>query len=228
MNLAIFDIDGTLIQTNRVDILCFPEALKQEFGMSSINTDWSKYTYSTDSGILYQLFQENLRKTISPEDISKFLNRFTHLLEKSYYQNPDYFLEVPGARVALQQLKKNKNWGIAIASGGWEVSARLKLKLAQIDIEDIPTAFADDSFEREDIISFAINRAKKVYQLKEFDKVIYIGDAIWDFRAASKLGIPFLGIASNHHQSALKQEGVSCILSDFSDFNKFLKILHKI
>ncbi len=48
MNLVIFDIDGTLTDTNAVDGECYAAAFEREFGRP---VDWRNLTHRTDSGI---------------------------------------------------------------------------------------------------------------------------------------------------------------------------------
>jgi len=58
MNLAIFDIDGTLTETNAVDEICFVQAFADAHSITRINTNWMEYRYVTDSGIMFQIFHE--------------------------------------------------------------------------------------------------------------------------------------------------------------------------
>ncbi|MBI3191378.1 MAG: hypothetical protein HYZ36_01850 [Pedosphaera parvula] len=50
MHLVIFDIDGTLTETNAVDADCYVRALAEVFGFADVDTDWSTYPHVTDSG----------------------------------------------------------------------------------------------------------------------------------------------------------------------------------
>ena len=43
MHLVMFDIDGTLTETMKVDEECFVRSFKAVFGFADINTDWSHY-----------------------------------------------------------------------------------------------------------------------------------------------------------------------------------------
>lgn len=52
VHLVMFDIDGTLTETIKVDEECFVRSLEQVFGFTDIDADWSHYAYATDSGIL--------------------------------------------------------------------------------------------------------------------------------------------------------------------------------
>jgi phosphoglycolate phosphatase-like HAD superfamily hydrolase len=50
-----------------------------------------------------------------------------------------------------------------------------------------------------------------------FEKVVYVGDGVWDVRAARALGIGFLGLATGTKAVRLLEEGASCVLPDLSD-----------
>src|SRR5437773_2833277 len=51
MHLVMFDIDGTLTETMKVDEECFVRSFNDVFGLTDIDTDWSNYPGTTDSGI---------------------------------------------------------------------------------------------------------------------------------------------------------------------------------
>ena len=50
MKLVIFDIDGTLTQTNEVDSRCFIEALQHVLGVEEFDTCWENYNSSPIAG----------------------------------------------------------------------------------------------------------------------------------------------------------------------------------
>lgn len=52
MKLVMFDIDGTLTQTDAVDGACFVKALEEVFGFAGISDDWWIYTASLASPII--------------------------------------------------------------------------------------------------------------------------------------------------------------------------------
>ncbi|MGH7457378.1 MAG: HAD family hydrolase, partial [bacterium] len=127
MKLAIFDIDGTLTQTNHVDSICFVQALADEFGIDAIDTNWANYPHTTDSGIMRHIFLERFARLPSTQERARFRRRFVNLLEAARAKAPESFHEVPGATAALQRLRANADWVVAIATGGWRVSALFKL-----------------------------------------------------------------------------------------------------
>ena len=49
--LAVFDIDGTLVQSLAVDEACFVRAFAEVLGIEDIDTDWAHYDHVTDDGM---------------------------------------------------------------------------------------------------------------------------------------------------------------------------------
>ena len=226
MKLAIFDIDGTLTSTYDVDSKCFVKAFADEFQFKEINTNWASYGHTTDSGITLQIFQECLGRIPEANELCRFQQRFVELLQEHYTANPALFLEVPGAGVMLRKLAQGKDWVIAIATGGWRASACMKLEAAGLNVAELPSAFTDDGISREDIVQTAISRAKAVYGQSEFEKIVCIGDAIWDVLTASQLQLDFVGIADDQQKKVLDDAGVEQIVKDFSNFDDFLAALN--
>ncbi len=226
MKLAIFDIDGTLTKTNDVDSQCFVKAFALEFGIEDINTNWASYGHTTDSGITLQIFQEFLGRIPEESELSRLQHRFVDLLQECYTADNTLFAEVPGASIMLRQLRETENWAIAFATGGWCASACMKLHNVKLDVEQLPTASADDGISREDIVKTAISRAKAVYNQLDFEKIVCIGDGIWDVLTAVQLQLAFVGVASGEQKRTLQDAGVEQIIEDFVNFDNFVEALN--
>lgn len=221
MKLVVFDIDGTLTNTNKIDENCFVRAFALEFGIFGISTNWIKYTYTTDSGITQQIFKEKLKRLPSHEELVRLKARFVSLLQEAFINKQDLFSEIPGSTNVLAKLQLDLDWCVAIATGGWRESAKLKLQKANLQIEGIPLASANDALSREDIIKTAIIKAENVYQIEKFQKVVFVGDGVWDVKAAYRLNIAFIGIGDNK----LTNVGATKVIKDFTNLEDFLKIL---
>ncbi|MGD0948556.1 MAG: HAD family hydrolase [Candidatus Binatia bacterium] len=227
MQLAIFDLDGTLMRTTRVDEVCYVRAVRQELGIQDIDNDWSKYTHSTDSGITAEILQIRFGRPPRPDELARVRERFVGLLAETFRTEPDSCSEIAGASAALQRLRAHPQWRIALATGSWQACAMLKLRTAGPDLDGVPAAFADDSPAREEIIALAQSRALQGYGQDDFGRVVYIGDAPWDVRSARRLGLPFLGIGSGRGARRLLADGASEVLPDFSDFDRLLQALEQ-
>lgn len=54
MHLVMFDIDGTLVDSNGFDGALFARAVREELGVP-VDTTWQSYRHVTDSGVLEEL-----------------------------------------------------------------------------------------------------------------------------------------------------------------------------
>jgi phosphoglycolate phosphatase-like HAD superfamily hydrolase len=227
MQLAIFDLDGTLMRTTRVDEVCYVRAVRQELGIQDIDNDWSKYTHSTDSGITAEIFQIRFGRPPRPDELARVRERFLALLAATFKTEPESCTETAGAAAMAQRLRSHPHWRIALATGSWRACALLKLQVAGLDIGALPAAFADDSPAREEIIALARSRALQEYGQDDFGRVVYIGDAPWDVRSARRLGLPFVGIGGGRGAQRLLADGAGEVLLDFSDFGRLLQALEE-
>jgi phosphoglycolate phosphatase-like HAD superfamily hydrolase len=203
MNLIIFDIDGTLTQTNEVDSRCFTYAIDDILQLKNINTDWASYKYSTDSGLLKEIYAAFKQREPHQEEIDLIRERFVTHLQNEWHSDKTLYTPVPGAEYIFDLIRQLSNWHLAIATGGWKKSALFKLDSATIPHAPLPKAFADDHFERAEIIKIAINHSKAINNIDQYQRIIYVGDREWDERAASALNIEFVGVGSAFaHRSA--------------------------
>jgi phosphoglycolate phosphatase-like HAD superfamily hydrolase len=225
MNLAIFDIDGTLTETDHVDDICFMQALANAHAITEISTDWASYPHTTDSAITSHIFQERFNRAPEEAELLKFKSHFVRLLEDYRARDASLFGEIVGASLMLRRLNREPEWRAAIASGGWRVSATLKLKTAGIEVDDYPAAFADDGLSREEILHTAVIKAQTCYRQNSFARVVSVGDGLWDVRAARQLGFPFLGIGSGEGEHKLRRAGATHVIKDFSDYKRLLGCL---
>jgi len=227
MKLAIFDIDGTLTNTNSVDNECFLKALSEAHAITEINTDWATYPHTTDSGITLHIFQEKFGRSPDETELAKFKSCFVNMLSDQYQSDSSSFAEIAGAYIALNRLKRESDWAVAIATGCWRESALLKLRAAKIDIDGIPAAYAEDGLSREEILQAAVSQSLKQYSLTSFGKVVSIGDGLWDVRTARRLNFTFLGVGCGESATMLRQAGARDVTKDFADYNQFVRLLNE-
>ena len=228
MRLIMFDIDGTLTDTNEVDSRCFVPALQEAFGFVKVDDDWSHYTQSTDSGIIDELFQIRERRAASAGELARFQSRFVELLNAAADDDPRAFKPIAGAQEALERLRGGPDTAVALATGGWAKSARLKLERAGLGALRVPAAFADDAHAREDIMRCSLARACEHHQQRSFDAVIYVGDRPWDLRAATKLGFKFIGIARDADAARLRAESATHVFADYLELDSFLNAVEAL
>jgi phosphoglycolate phosphatase-like HAD superfamily hydrolase len=231
MNVAIFDIDGTLTRTTEVDDASLVCAFERVFDASLPPLDWGTFFHSTDEGLCLEVCQRCLGRDPTREEIASAKDTFVAELRRRISQDPTVCRPVPGANEVLERLR-DEGWRVGLASGAWPESARLKLASAGVRAHHLPATFShalEDGTPalRERIVGDTIRSLLGC----EFPphgpetRIVYIGDGAWDARAARALGIGFLGVRHDRREERLRGEGVRTIIHDFLDLNRVLQCL---
>jgi HAD superfamily hydrolase (TIGR01549 family) len=217
--LIIFDIDGTLCDTREIDARCHIEAFEAVTGRSLATVDWSLYPEATSAAIVQDLLSE-MGIQNSAETEQRILEEFIARLRAEGLVKPESFRPLEGAIELFEDLGGRENYKIAIATGDWDVSAKLKLRRAGFKTDSVPFASSSDTRRRADIISLAALRAGV-----EVSDAVYVGDGLWDIKAAQELGMRFVGVGSDHE--LLRRHGASHVLVSFADKSLFFSSLTK-
>lgn len=225
MKLVIFDIDGTLTQTSRVDEICFVRAFADTHGISVISDHWIGCPHVSDSGVTAHLFQRHFGRDPHEDESSAIKTRLVDLLEEHHRIDRSYFAEIPGAAETFNEFVQSRDWVRVIATGCWQPSAEMKLRAASINYDGVPGGFAKDGVAREAIVGAAISRSQVRYSRESFDRIVSVGDGVWDVRTAARLRLAFIGVASGARAEALRAAGAKHVIPDFEDTDRFFELL---
>ncbi|WP_422089309.1 HAD family hydrolase [Tenacibaculum ovolyticum] len=222
-NLIIFDIDDTLTKSENQHQTAFVNTMIN-FGITEINKNWKSYKNVTDSYILKQNFETNFEKDFDISFIVEFEDKMTTLFLKE-----SETVEIEGAKKVVDFFMRETDYAICFATGSLLKPALIKLAQANINFVPDLVESANSIYTREDIVKSAINKAKKYFQVKEFENIISVGDGIWDLKTARNLGVHFLGIR-NKNLVDFKQENIKSHIVDWTnfDFQKIKKALQII
>lgn len=220
--LVIFDIDGTLTDTNTVDGDCFRIACKK-MGIENPSVVWSDYKFSTDSGIFQELYERHHQRSPDQNEVEEFCSTFVTELQNSLSRDVGLCRPVLGVVEFLSVLKSDPQVSIAVATGAWRPSAEVKLKSADLFENDRPMATAHDHFDRSEILKIAKQRSEAAYG-ERFEKVTYIGDGIWDWRASQSCGFRFIGRSDRGSLKGKIPDG-QLIIDDYLSIDKILSHL---
>jgi len=184
MHGVVFDIDGTLLDSNSVDSALYVAAVEKVLGKVHIREAWSEYEHVTDSGILDQILRDNDLARDS-NVIATIKDAFVNSL-RSHIKQCGPFEEIPGALAFVRGMSGS----FAYATGSWAASALLKLESAGFPTRGVPLSSADDSSQRSAIMRNALGH------LGRCDTIAYYGDSEWDRKAALSLGWRFVPVGA--------------------------------
>ena len=214
--LVVFDVDGTLTETFRIDEICFLRSMASALGLHEVNPDWASYSDCTDVGVVREAFLSRFGRYPTGRELAGYVEAFVRLLEEAHRSDPTAFSAVKGASQLLEALAATGEWSVSIATGCWERSARLKLRLAHLSVDGLPFASCDDSPSREVVVRTSIQRAEANVQ-DSFERIVLVGDGVWDVRTARGLRHSFVGRGIGRRARTLVHAGATRVLADFSD-----------
>lgn len=221
--LIIFDIDGTLLHSNRVDSHCFAQAFEYVFEKPFPTIDWRKYPHVTDTTIFNTVIQQHFGREATEEDIHRQQDCFVELLSDNRRNDPVQFAEVPHAKDTIEKLIDDERFVVGIATGGWRRPATLKLNHIGIPTTSLHMCFADGKATREEIISGSIQSASQKHP--DIERIVYVGDAVWDVQTTRNMQLNFIGIRINGDHHVLFDEGASHVIDNYKDYDRFLHLV---
>ncbi len=187
MDAVIFDIDGTLLQSDANDDALYLAAVRDVLGNVDLRPSWGMYTQFTAAGILAEILNDNaIDATL--ERVAAVRDRFVTSVHRHVSEHGP-FAEIPGAKAFVQRPHDSTTHRVAYATGSWRGSALLKLSISGFPVTGVPLATSDDHFERQEIMLHALRQLNRV-----FDTVTYYGDGHWDGVAARALGWKFVPV----------------------------------
>jgi len=213
MNIAdtlyIFDIDGTLTDSIPTYLKVITKVLS-DIGLKDIDTDYDNYLHHTDRYALEYNYERNFGKK-APNSLRFELDT---LLETELKKH-DPVVEIPGARELLLQFQDQKI-PFAYGTGAFPKATAVKMNDAQIPFIPEVLATSITSVSRVGFVKEAITKSKEFYN-RDFNKIVAVGDGLWDLKAAQELKIDFLGVGIKNKEVML-QHGCTDWVENFRNY----------
>jgi len=167
-----------------------------------VDDDWSQYQHVTDGGILDQILKINGILKDRVKIHARVKKRFVSETKRHFSHCPESVKEIPGAKNLIERLRSNDSCALAIATGGWDETARLKLRGIGIELDGLVLATGSDAISRIEIMRIAESRALDGITVQNRT---YFGDRIWDKQASEHLGYNFIAVGDEiEHQTAFR------------------------
>ncbi len=221
--LVIFDIDGTLLYSNAVDSKAFATTFQNFYNRPIPSIDWKLYPHVTDTSIFDTMIQNEFGRKPDKEEVNAFRTQFVDLIKEKRLSNPEFFLEVDGAKAIIDKLHTLDEYEIGIGTGGWMAPATVKLKHININAKNMFMSFADGHVAREEILQHSIDQA--VAKCGHFKKIVYFGDAKWDVETTRNMNMDFIGVRLKGDKEKLEDLGAQHVIENYLDVEGVLEAI---
>ncbi len=200
MNLIVFDVDGTLLNSTGVDDECYEKALLRAHNISIEGFNWADFKDVTDQGVTEDILRKEFGRAATENEVLQVEKAMGEFVSEQAKTNPEKFDSAPGVRNFIEVIRSKKDIGFCLATGAWEGSARAKLSYLSdlLDLEKIPWQHASQIRRRADIVRASVEKAKTFYGVSQFDSITAFGDGKWDYLTAKELEIEFVGVNLNN------------------------------
>lgn len=221
--IVLFDIDMTLIRTQKAGRASVEAAFAEAFGLES-PTEGVSFDGRTDHAIFMEIVA---RHGLGPD------------AESAYRKASDAYLAVLGPTIATREGEvlpgihellpalKASHGAIGLATGNMERGAQIKLGHFGLWDWFAGGGFGDSTPVRAEVVRSGIDSLAAVLGVaaSPLDTII-IGDTPLDVDAAHKAGARALAVATGSYDiDTLRQNGAEWVLPDLSDIERVMALL---
>ncbi|MCI3276746.1 HAD family hydrolase [Streptomyces cylindrosporus] len=205
---AVFDVDGTLVDTNHLHVVTWWEAFRRAGHEVPTHAIHRAVGLGSDDLIEHLLGD---RANLSPGDAEE-LSTAHKVLYGQYFER---LVPLPGAGSLLRRLADD-GWTVVLATSasGDELSALRRAIDADEAIKG--TASADDVDEGKPAPE-PVERALELAGVPA-ERAVFVGDTVWDMRAGSRAGVPCVALLCGGIPRAdLEEAGADAVFADPAD-----------
>jgi HAD superfamily hydrolase (TIGR01509 family) len=213
---VLFDVDGTLVDSTYLHAVCWWQAFRQYDHDVPMATIHRAIGMGSDK-ILDALLSDG-RDRDGDDDL-----RAAHSALYAQYWNS--LRPQPGA-VELVRACAEKGLTVGLASSAAPPEFAVLRRV--LDVDDVVAGAtnsgdADESKPEPDIVQAALDRTGL-----SADRVVFVGDAVWDVHAAAKLSIPCVGVTCGGISAAeLLDAGAVAVYADPAELLKNIGALSR-
>ena len=225
LRLALFDIDGTLLNTQGRAVHALLAALEAVYGLRPENTG-SLMDGKTELRIVHELLaQAGLDRGAVEQGLPEFWPRYEHELKRAILSGKTVVYE--GVRELLRRLRKETSVAMALLTGNCEVAARIKLEAAGLADGFLFGTYGQHHEAREALPALALEEAERRFGLSLNGKAVSIlGDTPNDVYCAKPLGLRAIAVATGYYdRTALAAAQPDYLFPDFTDVDAVLRAI---
>ncbi|CDO27459.1 HAD family hydrolase [Mycolicibacterium porcinum] len=202
---VLFDVDGTLVDSNYLHVHAWARAFREE----SIDVEsWRIHRSIGMDG-------STLVATLSGDASHAVQQRLKDHHGSFFRDTAEQIVRLPGARELLHHLAEH---GVRVVLASSAPDDELSIARKVLDSDDAiaaATSSKDVDTAKPDpgIVRVALERAGV-----SAEQAVFVGDAVWDGQAATRIGVPFIGLrCGGVADSELEKAGAQAVFDDPRD-----------
>ncbi len=226
--LVLFDIDATLLRTQRAGVDAMGAA-----GRSLVDPEFDEnrieYAGRLDPLIIADLLQTHGREA-SSQAIDAFAAAYQRELRSLLDADPQRAEPCPGVPELLDELERLQGVTLGLLTGNFEATGSIKLRSAGLNPERFAVrVWGDDSPHeppsRDHLPGVAIERqSARTGGAWSGERSLIIGDTVHDIACALAHGCRSLGVATGSYSvDALAESGADRAVDDLSDTSSIVE-----
>jgi len=210
MELFCFDLDNTLVNSNKAHISAFKKAFLK-FGLEKRTKKEILKYFSYESTVLVKKIYPKLSK----KDIKDIVDYHDKIISKEAIK---YATPFRGAKPILKKLKKN--YKLALTSNCKHNEMLAIMRAVGIDRKLFKAIIGNDDVRKPKPSPNEIKKAMRILKIK---KGYMVGDSILDVRAGKRAGLKTIAVATgNHSKKELRKEKPDYLLNSVSEIRKII------
>ncbi len=212
MDLLIFDLDGTLVDS-KLDLAQAVNATRGYMGMTPLAND-TVYTYVGNGAPVL------LRRAMGPDMPQSEVDRaLAYFLEYYAAHKLDFTVLYPGVREALDQYRQ--------AGRRMAVLTNKPTKISQAILDGLQVGtyffrvYGGNSFEQKKPDPVGIRRLMEETGVS-VERTLMIGDSAVDIRTARNAGVPCAGVTWGFQPESLNENPPDILIDDMGQLTKYI------
>ncbi|MBV8789203.1 MAG: HAD family hydrolase [Mycobacterium sp.] len=202
---VLFDVDGTLVDSNYLHVYAWQRAFDAE---DIAVPAWRIHrSIGMDGSRLVEALSGD-----APSDVQE---RLSDAHSRFYSETVPLLAPLPGARALLRRVAE---LGLQVVLASSAPDDELETLLKVLDCDDViskttSSRDVDTAKPEPGIVQVALDRAGV-----DAEHAVFVGDAVWDAKAAQGAGLPCIGVLSGGIARAeLQEAGASAVFADAQD-----------